>query len=105
MTGTSITTREAEFNDRDRALILASYERDTAPRGSHGVLIAEATDPRNNPASAESTGRFVAKPFSDFAQDAVDKAKKARRDAVGDDDWPLLWVVHHEQLDEPDSTA
>lgn len=98
-----MTTREPEFNDRDRAVILADYDEEHAPRGSHGVRISEATDASNNPLSTEATGRFVAVPYTDYAQDALDKARKARRDAVGDDDWPLLWVVRHEHLGEPEN--
>lgn len=97
-----MTTREPEFNDRDRAVILADYDEEHAPRGSHGVLISEATDPKNNPLSTAATGRFVAAPRADYAQDALDKARKARRDEVGDVDWPLLWVVRHEDIGNPE---
>lgn len=81
-------------------MILADYERENAPRGSHGVLVSEATDPKNNPLSPEATGRFVAAPRADYAQSALDKAVKARRDEVGDVDWPLMWVVRHEAFGE-----
>lgn len=83
-------------------MLLADWAAEREPRGSHGIALSVATDPRNNPISTESTGRFVAEPVADFAQDAIDRAKKERRDRVGEgDDWPLLWRVRHEQFDEP----
>lgn len=93
-----MTTREPEFNDRDRAVILADYDEEHAPRGSHGVLISEATDPKNNPLSPAATGRFVWEPVADFAQDALNKTRDERRKAVGDEDWPLLWKVRLETV-------
>lgn len=54
------------------------------------MKLSEATDPANNPLTPGG-GRFVAEPAADFAQAAIDKAAEARRKAVGDDDWPLIW--------------
>lgn len=71
MTGRSVTVRESEYNDRDRALIAASHAADDAPRGRHGILMSEATDPANQFAF-EAVG-----PREDFAQSAINKAHDA----------------------------
>jgi hypothetical protein len=94
----SITVREPEYSDRDRALLLASWDAEHEPRGTHGVPVKEATDPANNPFSTESTGKFVAEPIIDFAQDAIDRAREARRKAMKnpEDDWALVWKVSRE---------
>lgn len=62
---------------------------------------AEATDPANNPFSTDSTGRFVAEPVIDFAQDAIDRAREARAKSLKnpEDDWALMWRVRREALD------
>lgn len=92
-------TREPEYDDRDRALLLADLERELIPRGSHGVPIAEATDPNNNPYLPGASGRFVAVPRADYAQAALDRATEARRKAAGDADWPLQWSVVLQKAD------
>lgn len=89
--------REPEYTDRDRALLLASWDAEHEPRGPHGIPVKEATDPANNPFSTESTGKFVAEPVIDFAQDAIEKAKEARRKQVSaEDDWAIFWRVRRE---------
>lgn len=93
-----MTTREPEYNDQDRAVLLTEWDARNAPRGPHGVLMSEAADPDNNPYSMTATGRFIAEPVVDFAQDAIDRAAKERRKKVGDDDWALFWRVHHERV-------
>lgn len=91
----AVTVRESEYSDRDRALLLQSWDEEHTPRGPHGVPVAEATDEANNPLSPAATGRFEAEPVIDFAQDAIEKAQEARRKALSnpDDDWPLIWRV------------
>lgn len=42
-----MTTREPEYDDRDRALISASFNEQHQPRGPHGYTMAEATDPEH----------------------------------------------------------
>ena len=71
MTGRSVTVRESEYNDRDRALIAASWRADQAPRGRHGIPLSEAMDPANQFAY-EAVG-----PREDFAQSAINKAQDA----------------------------
>jgi len=94
----AVTVRESEYGERDRALILADWEREHEPRGSHGVLVSEATDPKFNPYSPDAEGQFVAEPIVDFAQAAIDRALEARRKLIkADEDWPLLWPVHLER--------
>lgn len=91
--------RESEFTDRDRGLLLGSWEAQHEPRGPHGIPIADATDPSNNPFAPDAAGRFVAKPVIDFAQDAIDRAREARRKSMQnpDDDWALRWEVELEK--------
>lgn len=100
-----MTVREPEYSDRDRALLLASWDAEHEPRGSHGIPMKEATDSANNPYSTESTGKFVAEPVIDFAQDAIDRAREARKKLVKpEDDWALLWKVRREGEATPSET-
>ena len=64
------------------------------------MLLSEATDPTMNPYLVDGKGKFVAEPVVDFAQEAINKAREARKKAVGDDDWPLLWRVRPEYRDD-----
>jgi hypothetical protein len=83
--------------------LLADWDEAHKPRGPHGIPIDAATDPKNHPLLPTATGRFVAEPVIDFAQDAVEKAKEARRKALGGiDDWPLMWQVRLEQNGAPE---
>lgn len=86
-------------------MILADWDAENAPRGEHGVLISEATDPAYNPYNMDAQGRFVAEPVADYAQDAIERAMKERRKAMGnkDDDWALRWRVRLERA-TPDET-
>lgn len=96
----TITVREPEFTPTDVAVMLESRRLDAQPRGPHGLLLRDATDPAMNPFSVDSRGRFVAEPVIDFAQDAIDRAKAARRKKVADgDDWALIWRVTPELYD------
>lgn len=91
-----ITTREPEFSERDRHMILAQRRDDAAPRNAHGVPIAEATDPANRDAYE------VPLPVMDFAEATLARAQKKYStdypDAVMDS---LLWQVRL----KPDHTA
>ena len=94
----AVTVREPEYNDRDRAHLLADWDAENAPRGAHGVLVSEATDPKYNPYALDAAGSFVAEPVVDYAQAAIDREVDARRKAVSaEDDWPLLWSVRLEK--------
>ncbi len=83
-----VTVREPEFSPADRADMLASRTKDAAPRGAHGFLLTEATDPKN-------ADRFnVDLPLTDFAQAALDKVqKKYEKDWPDADMGSLLWTV------------
>lgn len=65
----AITVREPEFSDLDRRWLSDSLAQEQAPRGSHGWLMTEATDPANQ-------GRFfVGPPTVDFAAKAEIEAR------------------------------
>ena len=83
-----MTVREPEYNDHDRALIAASYAADQAPRGRHGLLLSEATDP------AHQHDWEVRMPRRDYAQQALDREQAAYLKKWGDADMDsLLWRV------------
>lgn len=66
----AITVREPEFSDIDRKWLMDSWEAEQAPRGSHGWLMSEATDPANQ-------GKFfVGPPTLDFAAKAEIEARE-----------------------------
>lgn len=66
----AITVRESEFTDMDRRWLSESFAQDQAPRGSHGWLMSEATDPANQ-------GKFfVGPPTLDFAAKAEIEARE-----------------------------
>lgn len=87
----SVTVTESRFRHADVAILLESRRADAEPRGAHGFLMSEATDPKNR-------GRFkVGLPTTDFAQAALNIAQKKYAKA-----WPdaepdeLLWSVELE---------
>jgi len=43
----SVTVAEPRFTPADKATLLASRRLEMAPRGDHGILLAEALDPAN----------------------------------------------------------
>lgn len=67
MTGFSVTTREPEFDARDRAALIADYADEHAPRSSTGALMSEATDPALE-------GSWKTRRFEDYS------VKKLKRD-------------------------
>jgi hypothetical protein len=74
--------------------MITSRRDERMPRLHHGVSVAAATNQAYNPMNPNAQGHFEAEPYVDFAEDAVEKAKKARKNALGDaDDWPLLWAA------------
>jgi hypothetical protein len=84
-----VTLREPEFSPDDVALLLASRLKDARPRGQHGVLLSEATDPG-------SRGQWeVPAPTTDFAQQALNRAQDEYKKRWGDraDMSVLLWHV------------
>lgn len=42
-----MTVQEPRFSAGDKAILMASRRLQTAPRGDHGLLLAEAMDPAN----------------------------------------------------------
>lgn len=85
----SVTVREPEYSEADLLAILASRREDQRPRGSHGRLLSEATDPANQ-------YRYVVPlPTKDFAESALSKARAAYRKQYGDEAEmdSLLWTV------------
>lgn len=85
----TVAVTEPRFTAWERDLLLASRRADNAPRGRHGHLISEATDPATQ-------GRWtVDLPTRDFAQEAIDREQTAYRKRWGDDaDMDsLLWRV------------
>lgn len=81
-----VTMREPEFTSDDLMRILASRRDSAAPRGAHGHLLSEATDPATQ-------GRWKATPTTDFIQQALNRAQKKFREEHGDvvDTDALLW--------------
>lgn len=92
----SIAVTESRFSREDVALLLASRRLERAPRGRHGHLLSEATDPKNQFAWKAS------KPIRDFAQAAIDKAQStyARTHKGADDIDSLLWGVSLERTEK-----
>jgi hypothetical protein len=84
----SISVTESRFTPRDVAVLLASRRAERAPRGSHGMLLSETTDPANTYAYK------AALPTTDFAAKALADAQKAYRTEFPDAQLEsLLWRV------------
>lgn len=82
------------FTPAEKARLMRSWMDAHAPRGSHGVLISDATDPALQ-------DQWVVEPVTDFAQRTVNVTQKRWRDEQGDviDMDALLWRVRQ----RPDS--
>lgn len=66
---TSVTVTEARFTPGEVSALLASRRAQHAPRGPHGLLLSEATDPSNQ-------FKFhVPEPITDHAQVPLSAAK------------------------------
>lgn len=76
------TFRESEWDEADRLAVFAHLER-RRMMGSHGQPMDEATDPTVGTHAAE--WKYVAEPYTDFAQKALDETSAAYRKAHGDD--------------------
>lgn len=79
-----VTVREAEFSAEDVEWLLASRRRSRIPRGSHGVPLAEATNP---------TFQYdweVGLPVTDFVHKKLAAAKEAYRKQYPDADMGSL---------------
>lgn len=84
----SVTIREPEFSDWDRAALLADRARDLAPRSRTGILMSEATDRKN-------FGRFVVpEPVTDLSSKALQDAQESWKALHGERSLDnLLWRV------------
>lgn len=84
----SVAATRPRFTPGDVALLLASRRAERAPRGSHGHLLAEATDP------AHQYDWKADLPTTDFAAAALKKAQDAYAKSYPDADMgSLLWRV------------
>lgn len=83
----SVSVTEPRFRPGDKALLLAARRAAMEPRGSHGLLLSDATDAANE--------FVVDKPVRDYAQQALD-AKQAEYEKLYGDSvgmQTLLWRV------------
>lgn len=89
----SVTHREPEWCEADKLSVFAELERRRLT-GPHGQPMDEATDARGNPSSHDAEWKYVAEPYTDFAQAALDSAAEVYRKQYGDD-LPdgLKWTV------------
>jgi hypothetical protein len=87
--------------------VLESQRTSRIPRNQYGIPYADALDPANNPYAPDATGHFIAEPIADFSAAAIEAAKEARKKAVGNDDWPLVWTARLEKFasDSPEGPA
>lgn len=85
----SVTVTEPRFTPFEKEVLLAARSVRDAPRDSSGVLLSEATDPRNQ-------SRFeVPLPTTSFAKKAIHDAQAAWQKQHGDNAGMeyLLWQV------------
>lgn len=88
----SVTVTESRFRPEDVAILLESRRMDEEPRGSHGHLLSEATDPKNR------TRFKVPPPVTDFAAAQLNSEQKKYSKAWPDADMDsLLWSVELEE--------
>lgn len=84
----SVAVSEPRFTVGEKDALLASRRAERAPRGPHGRLLAEATDP------AHQYDWVVPKPTRDFAEAKRRAAIDAYRKKYPDTDHTsLLWSV------------
>jgi hypothetical protein len=90
-----VTVSEPRWTPRDLDVALASRAADRTPRGRHGHLITEATDP-NKRLMWE-----VPLPRRDYAAKALKDAQEARHKIYPDEDEStLLWRVNFKDEDD-----
>ena len=86
----SVTVSEPRISRAEVEALLASRRLERQPRGDHGHLIADATDP--------SKKWVVPKPKRDYAGEKLVKAKGEYRKLYPDADHStLLWSVMEEE--------
>jgi hypothetical protein len=73
----SVTIRESEWDDDQRALMLAHLELE-ADIGPHGQPMSEATSPLANPSDPKRAWVYEGRgPVVDYAAQAIDKKREA----------------------------
>jgi len=76
----AVTVREAEFSGWDRALFYDLWSREKEPRGPHGLLLSETTDPENQYAyDVPRNEKGIPTPATDYAQKALEDAQAEYR--------------------------
>lgn len=91
-----VEATQPRFNAREKNLLLASRRIEKTPRGKHGVLISEATDPENRYAFT------VPNPTRDWAELALARKQREYQKAYPDVEMDgLLWWVER----KPDATT
>lgn len=86
-----MTVQEPRFTPAETALLLAARRKALAPRGSHGILMSEATDPAN-------MGKFtVPEPVTDFAAKALFEAREKVRVSHGAEAADNYLLLHVEK--------
>lgn len=99
----AVTVREPEWDAGQVSLLAAHLRAKREPRGSHGLLLSEATASDVDPSKPGGRRVVVEGPTFDFAAQELAKAQKAyydkypKHDSAGD-----LWSV---KLVDPPSTA
>lgn len=84
----SVSTTQSRFTPIEVARLLASRRAENAPRGGHGILLTEATDPANKDAFT------VPLPITDFAAKALRREQDAYEKRWGKDAMhDTLWRV------------
>ncbi len=84
----SVSATQSRFTPVEVARLLASRRAENAPRGSHGLLLSEATDPANKDAFT------VPMPITDFASQRLRREQDAYQGRWGEDAMhDTLWRV------------
>jgi len=92
---TVISTREPEFSERDRLMILAQRRADDVPRNAYGIPVSEAIDPANRDAFE------VPLPDMDFPAATLARAQKKYSKTYPDADMDSLrWSVRRKSQPE-----
>lgn len=96
----TVTHLEPEFDMEQVALLLAHMRHEKEPRGPHGLLLSEVTDPLADPANPDGWDYEVTGPRTDFAQRKLSAKKKAYYDKYPDAPKDAhLWSVR--RIDPP----
>lgn len=96
----SVTVREPEFELVDLISLVRDRADALAPRGSHGLLLAESMNPNADSNSWEAEYRYEPRgPRKDHAQAVIDGARKAYAAEYPDADLSALrWTAERVEL-------